>query len=278
VTAPPHKADSGSDASHVASATSDQSYLERYARHIILREVGGGGQKRLGGARVLVVGAGGLGAPMLQYLAACGVGHLGIADDDLVSLSNLQRQVIYRMADIGCLKTAAAKHSIGSLNPDVEVTEHVVQVTAENAGNLVLGYDLVLDGTDNFAARRAVNAACVQNAIPLVSGAISQWEGQVTLIDPANGTPCFDCIFPNEPAPGTAPTCAEGGVIGALPGVVGSLMALEAIKFITRAGNCLRGEMLLFDGLWSESRKIKLARAPDCPVCGNLETVASCGA
>jgi len=254
-----------------APAATETDYLERYARHIILREVGGVGQKRLADARVLVVGAGGLGAPILQYLAACGVGLIGIVDDDTVSLSNLQRQVIYRASDIGALKTAAATRFIGDLNAGVEVVAHDLALSAENADQVVQNYDIVLDGTDNFAARRAVNAACVLHGIPLVSGAISQWEGQVTLIDTTQGTPCFNCIFPNEPAPGTAPTCAEGGVIGALPGIVGSLMALEAIKVITGAGSCLKGEMLIFDGLWSETRKIRLTRTPDCPVCAKAK-------
>ncbi len=259
-----------------AAKTAEAGYLERYARHIVLREIGGAGQKQLGAARVLVVGAGGLGAPILQYLAASGVGLIGIVDDDTVSLSNLQRQVIYRASDIGELKTAAATRYIGDLNSGVDVIAHVLAVRAENADQVVENYDIVLDGTDNFAARRAVNAACVRNGIPLVSGAISQWEGQVTLVDTGRGTPCVNCIFPNEPAPGTAPTCAEGGVIGALPGIVGSLMALEAIKFITGAGSCLKGEMLIFDGLWSESRKIRLVRSPDCPVCAKAKAGKPC--
>lgn len=241
--------------------------LERYARHIFLREIGGPGQAKLRGASVLVVGAGGLGAPALQYLAAAGIGRIGIADMDHVSLSNLQRQVIYRTAQLGQAKTTAARDFITALNPGVVVEELLHGVTADNADDLAASHDIVLDGTDNFATRRLVNRACVAARTPLVAGAISQWEGQVTLYDPANGSPCFDCVFPNEPAPGSAPNCAEGGVIGALPGIVGSLMALEAIKHLTGAGACLRNEMLIFDGLWSESRRITLARDPHCPTC-----------
>lgn len=252
--------------------------IERYARHIFLREVGGAGQSKLRNAKVLMVGAGGLGAPALQYLAAAGVGTIGIADMDDVSLSNLQRQVIFQTSQLGGKKTSAAKKFISSLNPGVSVIEHVEGISEKNAGELISAYDVVLDGTDNFPTRRLVNKACVEQGKPLVSGAISQWEGQITLIDPANGTPCFECIFPNEPARGLAPNCAEGGVIGALPGVVGSLMALEAIKLIADAGQCLKGEMLLFDGLWSESRKIRLTKSNDCPVCSKAKEKMACPA
>ena len=252
--------------------------IERYARHIFLREVGGSGQNQLRAAKVLVVGAGGLGSPALQYLAACGVGTIGIADMDVVSLSNLQRQVIFQTAQMGEKKTSAAKKFIHCLNPGVSVIEHVEGVSEKNAGDLVSAYDVVLDGTDNFPTRRLVNKTCVEQEKPLVSGAISQWEGQVTLIDPANGTPCFECIFPNEPADGLAPNCAEGGVIGALPGVVGSIMALEAIKLIVDAGKYLKGEMLLFDGLWSESRKIRLTKSKECPVCSKVVEKTTCPA
>ena len=243
--------------------------LERYARHIVLREVGGAGQQKLRRARVLVVGAGGLGSPALMYLAAAGVGTIGVIDDDVVSLSNLQRQVLFRDGDIDMPKVFASQKNLGALNPHVEILPYNRALTGEIAADLIGGFDLVLDGTDTFATRAAVNAACVATRTPLISGAISQWEGQVTLFDPANGTPCYACIFPKEPAEGLAPSCAQAGVVGALPGVVGSMMALEAIKAITGAGQGLRGEMLIYDALHGESRRVAISRRADCTVCGS---------
>lgn len=242
--------------------------LDRYARHLVLREIGGPGQMRLRDARVLVVGAGGLGAPVCLYLAAAGVGRITVADDDTVSLSNLQRQVIFRSDQQGQGKAGAAAAAMQALNPHVEVEALPRRITDADA-DLVARHDLVLDGTDSFAAREAINRACVAARVPLVAGAIAQWEGQVTLYDPARGGPCLSCLFPVAPAPGLAPSCAEAGVIGPLPGVVGSMMALEAIKHLTGAGQGLRGRMLIFDGLWGESRTIGTARRPDCPVCGS---------
>ncbi len=242
--------------------------LDRYARHIVLRELGGPGQAALRRARVLVVGAGGLGAPVCLYLAAAGVGRITVADDDQVGLSNLQRQVIFRSADDGRPKAEAARDAMLALNPHVEVTALNRRIGAEDAA-LVAEHHLVLDGTDSFAARRAVNAACAAAGVPLVAGAIAQWEGQVTIWDPARGAPCMACIFPEAPAPGLAPACAEAGVVGPLPGVVGSLMALEAIKLIARAGEPLRGRMLIFDGLYGENRLMKISRRADCTVCGS---------
>ncbi|WP_347139592.1 molybdopterin-synthase adenylyltransferase MoeB [Paracoccus sp. SSK6] len=242
--------------------------LDRYARHLVLREIGGPGQMRLRDARVLVVGAGGLGAPVCLYLAAAGVGRITVADDDRVSLSNLQRQVIFRGDNRGELKAEAAGNAMRALNPHVTVTALPRRITEADA-DLVAQHDLVLDGTDSFAVRQAVNLACVAARVPLIAGAIAQWEGQVTMYDPARGGPCLACLFPTAPAPGLAPPCAEAGVIGPLPGVVGSLMALEAIKHLTGAGQGLRGRMLIFDGLYGESRMIGTARRPDCPVCGS---------
>ncbi|SFX50398.1 Molybdopterin or thiamine biosynthesis adenylyltransferase [Paracoccus pantotrophus] len=242
--------------------------LDRYARHIVLRELGGPGQAALRRARVLVVGAGGLGAPVCLYLAAAGVGRITVADDDRVGLSNLQRQVIFRSADDGRPKAEAARDAMLALNPHVKVTALNRRIGAEDAA-LVAEHDLVLDGTDSFAARRAVNAACIAAGVPLVAGAIAQWEGQVTIWDPRNGAPCMACIFPDAPAAGLAPACAEAGVVGPLPGVIGSLMALEAIKLIARAGEPLRGRMLIFDGLYGENRLMKIARRADCPACGS---------
>lgn len=242
--------------------------LERYARHIVLREVGGPGQRRLGAARALVVGAGGLGCPALAYLAAAGVGALGVLDDDVVSLSNLQRQILFATADVGRPKVEAAAAALGRINPHVAVEPIALRLTEANAAGLVAGRDVVLDGSDSFATRYAVNAACVAAGAPLVVGAMSQWEGQVALFDPARGGPCYACVFPEAPAAGLAPSCAEAGVIGALPGVIGSMMALEAIKLLTRAGEGLRGRLAIFDGLYGESRRLATRARADCPVCG----------
>lgn len=240
--------------------------LERYARHIVLREIGGAGQRRLRAARVLMVGAGGLGCPALVYLAAAGVGTLGVLDDDAVSLSNLQRQILFGLEDLGAPKVERAARALGRLNPHVAVEAHALRLDAANAG-MVADYDLVLDGTDNFATRYLVNAACVAAGKPLITAAMSQWEGQISLYHPAGGGPCFRCVFPEAPAAGLAPSCAEAGVVGALPGVMGSLMALEAIKLIARTGTGLRGQLMIFDALYGESRRISVAPRADCPVC-----------
>lgn len=242
--------------------------LERYARHIVLREVGGQGQKKLRKARVLVVGAGGLGSPVLQYLAAAGVGTIGVIDDDIVSASNLQRQVLFDENDVDTPKVFAAQAKLRALNPFVEVLPYNRKFEAEIGADLVADFDLVLDGTDTFATRGVVNAACVAAGKPLISGAIGQWEGQVSVFDPAKDAPCYACLFPSEPADGLAPSCSEAGVMGALPGIIGSMMASEAIKDIVGAGQGLRGEMLIFDALYGESRKIKIERRKDCDVCG----------
>ena len=242
--------------------------LNRYARHIVLREIGGLGQKRLKDAKVLVVGAGGLGSPVLLYLAAAGVGTIGVVDDDEVDNSNLQRQVIHRDDAIGMPKVFSAEVAMTAQNPFVTVKPYRRRLDEETAAGLVAEFDLVLDGTDNFATRYLVNRACVAAGVPLVSGALSQWEGQISVFDPQAGAPCYECIFPKAPAEGLAPSCAEAGVIGPLPGVLGSMMAVEAIKVITGAGAALRGEMLIYDALYGESRKIMLKRREDCPVCG----------
>jgi len=242
--------------------------LERYARHLMLREVGGPGQKRLKAARVLVVGAGGLGAPILLYLAAAGVGTIGVIDDDTVSASNLQRQVLYRDADIGKPKVFVAEAALKALNPFVEIRPYNRRLTEDIAAELIADYDLVIDGCDNFETRHLVNRACVAAGKPLISGAIAQWEGQLSLYDPAHDAPCLACVFPTIPAAGLAPSCAEAGVMGALPGIVGSMMAAEAIKEITGAGATLRGRLVIHDALWGESRQIAVKRDPACPVCG----------
>ncbi|SPH16911.1 putative adenylyltransferase/sulfurtransferase MoeZ [Defluviimonas aquaemixtae] len=244
--------------------------LDRYARHIVLREVGGPGQKRLKEAKVLVVGAGGLGSPALLYLAAAGVGTIGVIDDDEVSSSNLQRQVIHTDARIGQPKVFSAEAAMRALNPFIAVRPYNRRLAEEEAEALFADYDLILDGSDNFGTRYLVNAAAVAAKRPLISAAITQWEGQISLYDPANGAPCYACIFPDRPADGLAPACAVAGVMGALPGVVGAMMAVEAIKEITGAGETLRGRMLIYDALYGESRQIALKRSPDCRVCGKV--------
>ncbi|WP_299649773.1 molybdopterin-synthase adenylyltransferase MoeB [uncultured Tateyamaria sp.] len=244
--------------------------LNRYARHIVLREVGGVGQKRLKDAKVLVIGAGGLGAPVLQYLAAAGVGIIGVIDDDTVENTNLQRQTIHTDARIGMPKVFSAQAAMEAQNPYVTVRPYHRRLTNDIVDDLVADYDLIIDGTDNFDTRYMVNAAAVRAGVPLISGALTQWEGQVSVFDPARNAPCYRCIFPEAPAPELAPNCAEAGVIGPLPGVVGSMMAVEAIKLITDAGTPLRGEMVIYDALYGESRKIGLKRRNDCETCKDV--------
>ncbi|MBF9029103.1 molybdopterin-synthase adenylyltransferase MoeB [Rhodobacterales bacterium HKCCE3408] len=244
--------------------------LERYARHITLPEIGGAGQRRLKEAKVLVIGAGGLGSPVLFYLGAAGVGRIGVIDDDTVALSNLQRQVIHSDDRQGMPKVFSAQQAIAALNPFVDVLPYNRALTEDIAVELFSDYDLIVDGTDTFETRALVNRAAVAAGRPLLAGAISAWEGQVTLYDPAGGAPCMACIFPEPPAPGLSRTCAETGVIGALPGVIGSMMALEAVKEITHAGEGLRGRMLIHDALTVDTRVMRIARRADCPVCGEV--------
>ncbi|OCX61123.1 molybdopterin biosynthesis protein [Thioclava sp. SK-1] len=243
--------------------------LERYARHILLREIGGPGQAKLKRAKVLVIGAGGLGSSTLYYLAAAGVGTIGVIDDDVVSNSNLQRQILHRDADIGMPKVHSAAANLLALNPYLTIKPYQRRLTQDDAQNMIAQYDLVVDGCDNFETRYIVNAACVATKTPLLSGAITQWEGQVSLYDPARNAPCYACIFPEAPAPGLAPTCAEAGVIGALPGIIGSMMASETLKTLTGAGQDLRGRLVIHDALWGESRQIRVTRQKNCPICGD---------
>ncbi len=252
----------------VRSDRFSEAELERYARHIVLREIGGPGQKALRQGRVLVIGAGGLGAPALQYLAAAGVGTIGVIDDDTVENANLQRQVIHRDGDIGLPKVFSAQAAMLAQNPHVSVKPYQRRLSEDIAEALFADYDVILDGTDNSETRYLANRVAVKLGKPLVSGALSQWEGQLSVFDPGRGAPCYQCIFPEAPAPGLAPSCAEAGVLGPLPGVVGSMMAVEAVKLLTGAGQPLLGEMLIYDALWGETRKITLKRRPDCPVCG----------
>lgn len=242
--------------------------LDRHARHVLLKEIGGAGQQRLARATIVIVGAGGLGAPAALYLAAAGVGRLVLVDPDVVELSNLQRQVLYTTADIGCVKVEAAARALGALDPAVRIVPRAVALGPDTAGDLLDGADVVLDGTDSFAVRHRVNAACHRLGIPLVSGAVGRWEGQVGVF--ASGVrpdaPCYRCLVPHEP-PGAA-LCGELGVVGALTGVVGSMMALEAIKLVTGAGTPLIGRLWTFDGLAGTSRTVAVPRDPACPCCG----------
>ncbi len=248
--------------------------VERYARHLVLREIGGPGQQKLKAARVLIIGAGGLGAPAALYLAAAGAGTLGLVDADVVALSNLQRQVLYTTTDVGRGKVVAAGQRLSALNPHVAVEPHPVMLDAANAESLVDAYDLVLDGTDSFETRFAVNAACYARGKPLVSGAIGRWSGQVSIFEAglthgqplAERTPCYRCLVSEVPP--DAETCSAVGVMGALAGVIGSMMALEAIKWIAGAGVTLAGRLLIYDALSAEVRTVRLPPDPGCPVCG----------
>jgi molybdopterin/thiamine biosynthesis adenylyltransferase len=237
--------------------------VERYARHLVLREIGGPGQQALKAARVLLVGAGGLGAPAALYLTAAGVGHIGLVDPDVVSLSNLQRQVLYGGEDLDAPKVAMAALRLRDLNPHVLLEPIGERLDEANAAALVGGYDLVLDGTDDFATRFAVNEACVAAGKTLVSGAIGRWTGQVGVFA---GRPCYRCLVPEIPP--DAETCAMVGVIGALAGVIGSMMALEAVKLIARAGEPLLGRLMIYDALAAEVRTVRIGPDPHCPVCG----------
>ncbi|WP_424942192.1 molybdopterin-synthase adenylyltransferase MoeB [Aliiroseovarius crassostreae] len=242
--------------------------LDRYARHIVLREIGGPGQVALKQARVLVVGAGGLGSPVLMYLAAAGVGTIGVIDDDVVDNSNLQRQVVHRDADIGTPKVFSAEKFMRAQNPAIDVLPFNRRLTEEIAEDLIADFDLVLEGSDNFATRYLVNRVCAKLGKPVIGGALSQWEGQISTFDPASGAPCYQCIFPEAPAPGLAPNCSEAGVVGPLPGVIGAMMAVEAIKEITDAGQGLRGRMLIYDAMYAETRMIRISKRDGCETCG----------
>ena len=242
--------------------------LERYSRHILLREIGGPGQKRLKAARVLVVGAGGLGSPALLYLAGAGIGTIGVIDADVVEGSNLQRQVIHTDQRIGMPKVFSAEVAMRALNPFIEVRPYNRTLDEPAAAGLLADYDLVLDGTDDFDTRYLVNRTCVAAGVPLISGALTQWEGQLGLYDPKRGGPCYACVFPVRPAAGLVPTCAEAGVAAPLPGIIGAMMAMEAVKHLTDAGETLRGRLMIHDALYAETRVIAVKRDPACPVCG----------
>ena len=249
--------------------------IERYARHIILPEVGGEGQAKLLQSRVLVIGAGGLGSPLLLYLAAAGTGTLGVVDDDFVDLSNLQRQVIHGTGRIGAAKVESARQTLGEINPEVTLIPHQTRLNAGNALELIADYDLVADGSDNFATRFLVNDACYLAKTPLVSAALLRFEGQISTFKAYLGgaDPCYRCIFPEAPPPGLIPTCAEGGVLGAVAGAMGSIQAVEVIKELLGIGESLSGSLLIYDALNTTFRKIKVRPDPECPLCGQNPTI-----
>ena len=252
-------------------ALSDEQ-MQRYSRHMVLPEVGGRGQERLLGARVLVVGAGGLGSPAALYLAAVGVGTLGIADSDVVELSNLQRQVLHGSSHLGRPKTKSAARRIHDLNPDVQVIAHQERLTPENVLGVIGGYDFVIDASDNFPTRYLLNDACVLAGKPLAHGAVLRFEGQLTTIVPGRG-PCYRCVYPQPPPPGLVPSSQEAGVLGAVAGVIGAMQAIEAIKWILGAGELAIGRLILYDALAVSFREVRIERNRDCAVCGEHPTV-----
>ena len=253
--------------------------INRYARHILLPEVGGIGQEKLLASKVLVVGAGGLGSPLILYLAAAGVGTIGVIDDDVVDLSNLQRQVLHHTVDIGKAKVESAAETAISINPDIKIQTHLKRIDGSNAVRTIMDYDLVADGSDNFPTRFLINDACYFAKKPLVSAAILRFDAQLATYRPTSGTigeepgACYRCIFREPPPLGHTPTCAEAGVLGAMCGMVGSFQATEVIKELLNIGESLVGSFLIFDGLNAEVRKIKVTRDPGCPICGDEPTI-----
>ncbi|HTL84691.1 MAG TPA: molybdopterin-synthase adenylyltransferase MoeB [Acidimicrobiia bacterium] len=251
----------------ITPATLSPEQRNRYHRHILLPEVGEEGQQKLLEAKVLLLGAGGLGSPAALYLAAAGVGTLGIVDMDVVDASNLQRQILHNMERVGERKVDSAKKTLTAINPDVDVVTYDVRFGADNILDIIDGYDVIVDGTDNFPTRYLLNDASLLKRIPVVHGSIFRFEGQVTVFDPYNG-PCYRCLLPEPPPPELAPSCAEAGVLGVLPGIIGSIQALEAIKIILDLGEPLRGRLLAYDALEQSFRSFKVRRDPSCPACG----------
>jgi len=245
----------------------------RYSRHIILQEVGGTGQQKLRDASVLIVGAGGLGSPAAFYLAAAGIGRIGIVDHDRVDLSNLQRQILHRTQDVGQPKVASAQRALTELNPGVQVETYPHRLDASNVRDLIRRYDVVLNGVDNFPTRYLLNDACVMEKKPLVEAGILRWDGLLMTIKPGEG-PCYRCLFPEPPPPGAIPSCQEAGIVGAVAGIMGTLQALEAVKVILGVGKTLTGRMLIFDALETRFREVRARRDANCPVCGDNPTIA----
>ncbi|MEE2996739.1 MAG: molybdopterin-synthase adenylyltransferase MoeB [Pseudomonadota bacterium] len=254
--------------------------IQRYARHIVLPEVGSAGQQKLLKAKVLVIGAGGLGAPLLMYLAAAGVGTLSVVDDDRVDLSNLQRQVIHSAGNIGVPKVDSAGETVNGINPQISFVPHRLRLTAENANELIGPYDVIADGSDNFATRFLVNDACHLAGKPLISAAILRFEGQIATFRSGLGNrePCYRCLYREAPAPGLVPSCAEGGVLGALAGTMGSLQAVEVLKEIIQIGDTLAGSLMIYDALAADFRRMKLPRDPACPLCGDAPSITNLSA
>ncbi|NTW97228.1 MAG: molybdopterin-synthase adenylyltransferase MoeB, partial [Oscillochloris sp.] len=247
--------------------------IARYARHLTLPELGMDGQRRLKQGSVLLVGAGGLGSPLALYLAAAGVGHIGLVDFDLVDVSNLQRQIIHGSASVGMAKTESARRRLADLNPLVELSTYETRISAQNALDLLRPYDVIIDGTDNFPTRYLTNDAAVLLGKPNVYGSIFRFEGQASVFSPKDGGPCYRCLYPEPPPPGLVPSCAEGGVLGVLPGVIGSIQASEAIKLLAGIGEPLVGRLLLYDALAMRFSEIRLRRNPRCPLCGERPTI-----
>src|SRR5690349_19691856 len=247
--------------------------IRRYSRHLILPEFGMEGQRRLKEGSVLLIGTGGLGAPLALYLAAAGVGHIGLVDFDVVDESNLQRQIVHGTSTVGVRKTESARRRLNDLNPNVEVTTYAEQVTSENAFEIMRPYDVIVDGTDNFPTRYLTNDASVMLGKPNVYGSIFRFEGQATVFHPKEGGPCYRCLYPEPPPPGLVPSCAEGGVLGVLPGIIGTIQATEAIKLIAGIGETLIGRLVLYDALAMRFRELKLRRNPECPACGDHPTI-----
>jgi sulfur-carrier protein adenylyltransferase/sulfurtransferase len=248
--------------------------VRRYSRHLILPEVGMAGQKKICSASVLCIGAGGLGSPIAMYLAAAGIGKIGIVDFDSVDFSNLQRQIIHGTDDVGRPKTLSAKETINGINPNVEVILHNARLTSENAMDIIAQYDVVVDGTDNFPTRYLTNDACVLLKKANVYGSIFRFEGQASVFAPHLGGPCYRCLYPEPPPPGMVPSCAEGGVLGVLPGIIGTIQATEIIKLALGKGSSLIGRLLLFNALEMNFRELKLRRDPQCPICGEKPTIS----
>ena len=246
--------------------------IERYSRHIILPEVGGAGQQKMLEARIILLGAGGLGSPAAYYLAAAGIGNLGIVDFDQVDLSNLQRQIIHSTERIGMLKTESAKKTIQALNPDVNVTLYNEKIDSSNILSIIKDYDYVVDGSDNFPTRYLVNDACVIENKTLIHGSIYRFEGQVTVFKPNSG-PCYRCLYPEPPPPGMSPNCQEGGVLGVLAGIIGNLQVVEVLKLILGIGEPLVGKLLIYDALKTEFRNLNLRKDASCPLCGEEPTI-----
>ena len=247
--------------------------ISRYSRHLILPEFGMAGQRRVKQGSVLLIGTGGLGSPLALYLAAAGVGHIGLVDFDVVDESNLQRQIVHGTGTLGVRKTESAKRRLADLNPNVEVTTYETQISSENALEIMRPYDVIVDGTDNFPTRYLTNDASVMLGKPNVYGSIFRFEGQATVFSPKDGGPCYRCLYPEPPPPGLVPSCAEGGVLGVLPGVIGTMQATEALKLLAGIGETLIGRLMLYDALSMRFRELKLRRNPLCPVCGEHPSV-----